>query len=110
MPTLAVTVWFVVVSKVRYMPSGFVTVVCGAWTVAPCATGACCGRTLKSGWGPANTLVDEDGAFGVATAACCRLVPVMLLAFCVTDEEEDVPPQVPVAVNGWLKTMSKCRV
>ena len=40
MPTLAVTVWFFVVSKVRYRPPGFVAVVCGAAAaLVPCTVG-----------------------------------------------------------------------
>ena len=49
-------------------------------------------------------------AFGVAAAACSTLFWSTCLELRVTEDEDEAPPQVPLAVNGWLKTMSKWSV
>src|ERR1700749_1764652 len=109
MPTLAVTVWFLVVSKVRKTPSGLVTAVCGEAGLAPCTVG-CWVRGLRSGLAPAKTLVEGAVALGVAAFLWVTLFCVTCLALLGAEEDEPEPPQVPLAVNGWLNTMSKCRL
>ena len=82
MPTLAVTVWFFVVLKVRYRPSGFVTGACSAGAASvPCTVGSGSGRTVRSAFDPANTLVDGAVAFGVAAVARLKLFWVTGLEF-----------------------------
>src|ERR1700759_3536711 len=109
MPTLAVTVWFLVVSKVRKTPSGLVTAVCGDAVLAPCTVGCeVCGR--RSGLAPGKTLGAGAGALGGAGFLWVTLFCVTFLALLGAAEDEPEPPQVPLEVKAWLNTMSKCRV
>src|ERR1700761_9580066 len=108
MPTLAVTVWFLVVSKVRNTPSGLVTVVCGDAVLAPCTVG-CWVRGLRSGLAPAKTLVDGAVALGVAAFLWVPWFCAPFFEPWVADDDEPAPPQVPLEVKAWLKTMSKGR-
>ncbi len=82
--------------------------VCGAAAaLVPCTVGPGRGRTVRSALDPANTLVDGVVAFGAAAVARLTLFWVTCLEFLVTEDEDKAPPQVPLAVNGWLKTISK---
>jgi hypothetical protein len=78
---------------------------------AGCTVGADRGFGVKSGLAPLKTVDD-----GVPDEARVELGFAPLVACWVTVREfavgvlDAVPPQVPLAVKGWLKVMSKCSV